>query len=131
MGLKCIITNFRSNLRDRTIDQMWHLKHFITKRESLRVRESRTVANLRPFQCWLALMLLQLVRLLLGVNFTNLLAHSPIAPTVIVLCHSVPPTKLCPTLPLNSTRSYAQLLNLTLYASDVQQYSSICHNCGE
>jgi len=42
---------------------------------------------------------------LLGVNFSNLLAQSANA-----LVQSVSPTQLHPTLPVNTTRSYTQLL---------------------
>jgi hypothetical protein len=62
-----------------------------------------------------------------GINFTNLLAQSAntlvvifLVPAVILLCHSVSPTKLWPTLPIQTTRKYAQLLcvvHLALYPS--------------
>ncbi len=52
------------------------------------------------------------------VNFTNILAHS-----VNVLRHSVPPTKIQPTLPVKTTRCYDQLLHLKLYAIHQQDHS--------
>ena len=48
-----------------------------------------------------------------GINFTNPLALSANAQAHKVWCeryHSVSPIKLLPTLPVNTTRSYAQLL---------------------
>ena len=54
-----------------------------------------------------------------GVNFTNPLVRRTNAPAHRVWrqrCHSVSPTKLCPNLPVHTTRSYAQLLHFMLYA---------------
>jgi len=50
------------------------------------------------------------------VNFTNLLAKSATVPAVIILSHSDSPTKLQPTLPEKTTRSYAQLLRPLFFA---------------
>ncbi len=56
-----------------------------------------------------------LVKLTFGSNFTNLLAQSANAPSENVLRCPVSPTKLCPTLPVNTTRIYIQLLCFMLY----------------
>ena len=50
------------------------------------------------------------------VNLTNLLVQSANAPAVIILRHSGSQTNLHTTLPVHSTRSYAQLLRCSLYA---------------
>ena len=44
---------------------------------------------------------------------------------------SISPTKLCPTLPVRSSRSYTQLLHSMLYTSGVQQKNQSRHKCGE
>ncbi len=51
-----------------------------------------------------------------GVNFTNLLSQSANVPIIIFLPHSVSPTKLWPTLPIQTARKYTQLLCYTLCA---------------
>ena len=54
-----------------------------------------------------------------GVYFNNPLAQSANAPANGVWhkrCNSVPPTKLCPSLPAHTTGSLAQLLRSMVYA---------------
>ena len=53
------------------------------------------------------------------VNLANQLVQSANAPAYRfwhIRCHSVSPTKLCPTWTVYTSRSYAQLLHSTLYA---------------
>jgi len=57
-----------------------------------------------------------LMKLTLGVDFTNILSQSANVPAVIILLHSVSPAKLCQTLPANTIGNYAQFLRFTLYA---------------
>lgn len=55
-----------------------------------------------------------------GVNFKNfffLLAQSANALTPIILHHIASTAKLCPTLPVNTTWNYAELLHFTLNVS--------------
>jgi hypothetical protein len=49
-----------------------------------------------------------------GVNFTNIMAQYANAPAVILLHYL--PTKLCPTLSVQTTSKYAQLLSCTCCA---------------
>jgi hypothetical protein len=53
---------------------------------------------------------------------TNLLAQNADVPVIIVLCQSVSPTKLCPTLPVDTTRSYAQLLCQILFSMHQKEW---------
>jgi hypothetical protein len=50
-----------------------------------------------------------------GAGGRNLMEQSTNAPEVAVLGHTVSPTKLCPTLPVNTTRNYNKLLCSMLY----------------